>query len=336
VQVSVLVGRGESAERFLAVALYQGAPRVSSQYGLIRAEAAAAAVAAGGSATLAARQQQPVASATSSMGAEEEAPDPTVFAAAFRRNRFFLLTRREPTDGCVVSAWSGRRPAAVACGAPPPIAPSPSPALLLWCRAVASSSSSSAVRHASAGRDVFNEPPSREDLALASAASAALQRERLGHAAVIHTTLGDIALKLLPALAPKAVENFCVHARAGYFNGLLFHRVIKDFMVQTGDPGGDGTGGSSIWGRPFEDETDRSVRFDRPGVLAMANAGPCTNGSQFFVTTAACDWLNGKHTIFGHVTGDLDALRAIEAVPTRASTDKPLRDVKIVSVDIRG
>lgn len=151
----------------------------------------------------------------------------------------------------------------------------------------------------SAGRDVFNEPPSKEDLALAAEASAVLARAKLGSEAIVHTTKGDVHLRLMPEIAPKAVENFSGHARSGYYDSLLFHRVIKGFMLQTGDPNGDGTGGSSIWGTEFEDEIERSVRFDRPGVLAMANAGPCTNGSQFFITCAPCAWLDGKHTIFG-------------------------------------
>lgn len=115
----------------------------------------------------------------------------------------------------------------------------------------------------------------------------------------MHTSAGDVHVRLMPEVAPRAVENWCGHSRSGYYDGLLFHRVIKGFMVQTGDPNGDGSGGASIWGAEFEDEVDRSVRFDRPGVLAMANAGPCTNGSQFFITCAPCGWLDGKHTIFG-------------------------------------
>ena len=137
-----------------------------------------------------------------------------------------------------------------------------------------------------ATRDVQNERPTAlnraggADAALAAAAAAAAT----GSAAVLHTTHGDIHVRLFPDAAPKAVENFVVHARNGYFNNLLFHRVIRKFMIQTGDPLGDGTGGESIWGREFEDEFS-SLKHDRPYTLSMANAGPGTNGSQFFITT---------------------------------------------------
>lgn len=187
----------------------------------------------------------------------------------------------------------------------------------------------------SEGRDVFNEPPSKEDLAVAAEASAAMQRAKLGSEAVVHTTMGDIFIKLMPDLAPKAVENFCGHARSGYYDNHLFHRVIKDFMVQTGDPLGDGTGGTSIWGREFEDEISRTVRFDRTGVVAMANAGPNTNGSQWFITTVPCPWLDGKHTIYGRVTRGLDVVKSIEGVPTRPSDDRPYEDIRILNIDIR-
>lgn len=105
-------------------------------------------------------------------------------------------------------------------------------------------------------------------------------------------------------------------------------------MVQTGDPAGDGTGGTSIWGTEFEDEIDRAYRFDRPGVVAMANAGPGTNGSQFFITTVPTPWLDGKHTIFGRLRGGTDVLAGIEAAPVRASNDRPLHDIKIVSITV--
>ena len=97
--------------------------------------------------------------------------------------------------------------------------------------------------------------------------------------------MGDVHIKLFPDLTPKTIENFVTHARNGYYNGHLFHRVIKGFMIQTGDPKGDGTGGTSIWGTDFEDEFHPSLRHDRPYTVSMANAGPGTNGSQFFITT---------------------------------------------------
>ncbi|KAK3094257.1 Peptidyl-prolyl cis-trans isomerase cyp15, partial [Teratosphaeriaceae sp. CCFEE 6253] len=127
---------------------------------------------------------------------------------------------------------------------------------------------------------------------------------------------------------PKAVENFTVHAREGYYNNLLFHRVIRKFMIQTGDPLGDGTGGESIWGREFEDEITPELRHDKPYVLSMANAGPGTNASQFFITTGKAEWLDGKHTVFGRVGGGAEVVHAIENV--RVWKEKPVVDVKIV------
>ena len=123
---------------------------------------------------------------------------------------------------------------------------------------------------------------------------------------VFETNFGNFEVTLKPDVAPKACENFVKHVEKGYYNGLIFHRVIKKFMIQGGDPTGSGSGGKSIWGRPFEDECKATVNFDKEGILAMANAGPNTNGSQFFITTAATSWLNGKHTIFGEVTSGED------------------------------
>ena len=109
-------------------------------------------------------------------------------------------------------------------------------------------------------------------------------KKSYGTAAVIHTTYGDIHIRLFPDAAPKAVENFVTHAKRGYYNSTIFHRVIRKFMIQCGDPLGDGTGGESIWGREFEDEFS-SLKHDKPYTVSMANAGPNTNGSQFFITT---------------------------------------------------
>ncbi|PNY25228.1 Peptidyl-prolyl cis-trans isomerase cyp15, partial [Tolypocladium capitatum] len=130
-------------------------------------------------------------------------------------------------------------------------------------------------------RDVQNERPTT--LGGPKKEGNARQKET-GDAAVLHTTYGDIHIRLFPDAAPKAVENFVTHARSGYYNNTIFHRVIRKFMVQGGDPLGDGTGGESIWGREFEDEFS-SLRHDRPFTVSMANAGPNTNGSQFFITT---------------------------------------------------
>ncbi|ORM39504.1 Peptidyl-prolyl cis-trans isomerase CYP71 [Babesia sp. Xinjiang] len=155
--------------------------------------------------------------------------------------------------------------------------------------------------------------------------------ERLAREAVIHTSMGDIHVRLFYKDCKRTVENFTVHALNGYYNGCIFHRVIPNFMIQGGDPSGDGTGGESIWGSEFEDEIVPHLKHDRPFTLSMANAGPNTNGSQFFITTVLCPWLDGKHTVFGRVIGGTDIVQAIERVPTN-SDDKPLTDVKIINV----
>ncbi len=145
----------------------------------------------------------------------------------------------------------------------------------------------------------------------------------------MQTSKGTIDVELYPEDAPKTVGNFVELARKGFYDGVIFHRVIEDFMVQGGDPTGRGTGGP---GYQFEDEFNRHP-VER-GALAMANAGPNTNGSQFFiVTAAACPWLDGKHTVFGRVTGGMDVVDAISRVP-KDSRDKPLDDVRIESVTV--
>ncbi|RMZ92637.1 hypothetical protein DV736_g83, partial [Chaetothyriales sp. CBS 134916] len=148
--------------------------------------------------------------------------------------------------------------------------------------------------------------------------------------AIIHTSMGDISLKLYPDQTPKTVENFVTHARNGYYNNTIFHRVIRKFMIQCGDPLGDGTGGESIWGKEFEDEIVGELRHDKPYILSMANAGPNTNGSQFFITTEKAPWLDGKHTIFGRVTKGFEVVHAIEN--TRVLKEKPEEDIKIVNI----
>ncbi|KAJ2159785.1 Peptidyl-prolyl cis-trans isomerase cyp15 [Coemansia sp. RSA 552] len=187
--------------------------------------------------------------------------------------------------------------------------------------------------HAAQGgdRDVFNERPTREEASLTVTPA----KRQAATAAVLRTTLGDIHLALFPEHAPKAVENFTAHSRNGYYNGVIFHRVIKRFMVQTGDPLGDGTGGESVWGHTFEDEFAPSLRHDRPLTLSMANAGPNTNGSQFFITTVkSAPWLDDKHTIFGRVTAGADVVYQIEAAKTDKH-DKPLDDIGIVNIQIK-
>jgi len=147
--------------------------------------------------------------------------------------------------------------------------------------------------------------------------------------ATIQTNHGAIQLELYGDDAPKTVENFTKLSRDGFYNGVIFHRVIPDFMIQGGDPTGTGSGGP---GYQFEDEfNDRKVER---GALAMANAGPNTNGSQFFIVTAeACPWLDGKHTVFGKVTSGMDVVDVISQLQTDAR-DRPREDVRIESVAI--
>ena len=149
---------------------------------------------------------------------------------------------------------------------------------------------------------------------------------------VLETTKGKIELELYPDVAPKAVENFMTHVKEGYYDHVAFHRVIRGFMIQTGDPTETGRGGESIWKKPFEDEFKPGYTFDQAGVLAMANRGPNTNGSQFFITTAPARWLNGNYTIFGHVVSGMGSVRKIETTPTtgRRGGDRPLERIEII------
>ncbi len=152
--------------------------------------------------------------------------------------------------------------------------------------------------------------------------------------AILETTQGTIELRLFPEVAPKAVSNFTGLIEKGYYNGIIFHRVIPEFMLQGGDPTGTGMGGQSIWGRNFEDECRPDVKFDRKGLLAMANAGPGTNGSQFFITTAATPWLHMKHTIFGEVVKGYDVVEKIEKTPTDHG-DRPKTKQQIIKATIK-
>ena len=157
--------------------------------------------------------------------------------------------------------------------------------------------------------------------------------------AVLETTKGNIEIELRADLAPKTVENFTTHIKNGYYDGLIFHRIIKDFMIQGGDPTGTGRGGESIWGGKFQDEFNSKAMFNKKGVLAMANAGPNTNGSQFFITTVPTPWLNGKHTIFGYVKGDdsFNTVRKLEYIATngRYGGNQPLEEVKIIKAYLK-
>ncbi|MBQ3134108.1 MAG: peptidylprolyl isomerase [Clostridia bacterium] len=180
--------------------------------------------------------------------------------------------------------------------------------------------------------------------------------------AIMHTNHGDISIRMFADKAPKTVENFVTHAKNGYYDGLIFHRVINDFMIQGGDPTGTGCGGESIWGRPFKDEFDKELHNLR-GALSMANAGPGTNGSQFFIVQAKAvhpqllgqmkglrDYfpeeveaayaevggtphLDYKHSVFGQVFEGMDVVDEIAAVATNAQ-DKPLDPVTIQSIEI--
>lgn len=152
--------------------------------------------------------------------------------------------------------------------------------------------------------------------------------------AVITTNHGEIKLRLFPEVAPKAVENFKTHAKDGYYNGVTFHRVMNDFMIQGGDPQGTGRGGESIWGKPFEDEFSKDYRNLR-GALSMANAGPGTNGSQFFIVQlkGGTAWLDGKHTVFGQVYEGMDVVDNIAAVKVDRNS-KPKDDVIMEKVEI--
>jgi peptidylprolyl isomerase len=150
----------------------------------------------------------------------------------------------------------------------------------------------------------------------------------------IETNQGTFEVKLFNDVAPKAVENFTKLAEKGFYNGTVFHRVIEGFMIQGGDPTATGRGGESVWGRPFEDEVKRDVQFDRAGILAMANAGPSTNGSQFFITLAPTPHLNMRHTIFGEVSSGMDVVKKIGSTSVDRS-DKPASDQKIVRMTVK-
>ncbi len=176
--------------------------------------------------------------------------------------------------------------------------------------------------------------------------------------ATIKTTMGDLKIKLFPEVAPKTVENFVKLAESGYYNGIIFHRVIPDFMIQGGDPTGTGMGGESIWGSSFEDEFSDKA-FNIKGALSMANAGPNTNGSQFFIVSASqtpanmisqleaagyasevveayktnggTPWLDNRHTVFGHVIEGMEVVDSIQNVK-RGPQDKPVNDIVIESI----
>lgn len=146
----------------------------------------------------------------------------------------------------------------------------------------------------------------------------------------IETTMGDIEAELYSKEVPKTVENFVALANKGFYNGIIFHRVIPGFMIQTGDPSGTGMGGP---GYQFADEFSPNLKHDRPGILSMANSGPDTNGSQFFMTEAATPWLDGRHSVFGRVTNGQEVVHAIATAP-RDSNDKPLTAISMKKVSV--
>lgn len=182
-----------------------------------------------------------------------------------------------------------------------------------------------------------------------------------GPTAVLKTNQGEIKIQLFPKQAPMTVENFIRLAQKGYYDGTIFHRVISDFMIQGGDPEGNVTGGESIWGHPFEDELSREL-FNIRGALSMANSGPNTNGSQFFIVQnknmpkryikqmepagypkeiihaykqGGTPWLDGRHTVFGQVITGMDVVDKI-AKSKKDKMDKPLEDITIDSIQVQG
>ncbi|KAI2810810.1 hypothetical protein RDWZM_002307 [Blomia tropicalis] len=150
----------------------------------------------------------------------------------------------------------------------------------------------------------------------------------------LHTDLGDIKIELFCEKCPKTCENFLALCASDYYNGCLFHRNIKGFMVQTGDPTGTGKGGTSCWGNKFEDEIHEELRHDQRGIVSMANNGPNTNGSQFFITYAKQTHIDLKYTIFGRVIDGQETLDDFEKVPVNGKNYRPLNDVHLNCVTI--
>ncbi|GBM82887.1 Peptidyl-prolyl cis-trans isomerase-like 3 [Araneus ventricosus] len=150
----------------------------------------------------------------------------------------------------------------------------------------------------------------------------------------LHTDVGDIKIELFCELCPKACENFLALCASGYYDGCLFLRNIKGFIVQTGDPTGTGKGGTSIWGRKFEDELKDELKHNTRGIVSVANNGPNTNGSQFFLTYAKQPHLDMKYTVFGKAIDGLETLDELEKLPVNSKTFRPLTDTRLNSVTI--
>ena len=146
----------------------------------------------------------------------------------------------------------------------------------------------------------------------------------------INTTMGSFNVELYPKQAPKTCQNFLELAKRGYYDNVIFHRIIPDFMVQGGDPTGTGRSGESIYGGKFQDEITRELKHTGAGILSMANAGPNTNGSQFFITLAPCPHLDGKHTVFGRISSGMTTVQRLGLARTDAN-DRPIDPVRIVS-----
>lgn len=150
----------------------------------------------------------------------------------------------------------------------------------------------------------------------------------------LHTSLGDVKIEVFCEQVPKTANNFLALCASNYYDGTIFHRNIKGFMIQGGDPTGTGKGGKSVYeSGKFEDEIVSSLKHSKRGIVSMANSGPNTNGSQFFITYKAHGHLNGKYTVFGHVIDGLDTLDRMERVPT-GQGDRPLEDIQLNSVTI--
>lgn len=178
-------------------------------------------------------------------------------------------------------------------------------------------------------RDIYNEQAATKGLAHNSK----IYQEWEGiKKAIIRTFKGDIEVELFHKESPLAVQNFITLMMNGYYCNMLFHRVIRGFMIQTGDPLGTGAGGTSCWGKSFKDEFSPKLKHNQPGTLSMANCGPNTNGSQFFITSVATPWLDGKHTIFGRVAKGMDVVRLIESVEVDRQS-KPLQPVYLMQIE---
>ncbi|KAF0461555.1 peptidyl-prolyl cis-trans isomerase-like 1 [Gigaspora margarita] len=150
---------------------------------------------------------------------------------------------------------------------------------------------------------------------------------------VFNTSMGGIVFELYWDHAPKTCKNFYELAKRGYYDNVIFHRIIEDFVIQGGDPTGTGRGGSSIYGKAFEDEIHPELKHTGAGILSMANSGPNSNGSQFFITLAPTPWLDGKHTIFGRVSEGMRVVKRMGLVKCD-SNDRPVTEVKILSANV--